>query len=99
MNSRSRSTALLALLSTVLLLAGCSRQEQPIVAATSAENVLHLFNWNNYIAPATVKRFEQSCNCKLSQDYYADNEEMLAKLAAGASGYDLIVPTGNAMDT
>jgi spermidine/putrescine transport system substrate-binding protein len=35
----------------------------------------------------------------LSQDYYADNEEMLAKLAAGATGYDVIVPTGNALDT
>ncbi len=63
------------------------------------ERVLHLFNWNNYIAPETVKRFEKFCNCRLSQDYYSDNEEMLAKLAAGATGYDLIVPTGNAMDT
>lgn len=62
-------------------------------------NVLYLFNWNNYIAPETVKRFEQSCNCELSQDYYSDNEEMLAKLAAGATGYDLIVPTGNAVDS
>jgi len=33
------------------------------------------------------------------QDYYSDNEEMLAKLAAGATGYDLIVPTGNAVQT
>lgn len=33
------------------------------------------------------------------QDYYSDNEEMLAKLAAGASGYDLIVPTGNAVES
>ncbi len=97
MNPPGRSTALRALLLSVLLLAGCARQEQN--AAASGENVLHLFNWNNYIAPATVKRFEQSCNCRLAQDYYADNEEMLAKLAAGASGYDLIVPTGNAMDT
>lgn len=92
-----RSTALCALLAAVLLLAGCSGQQQN--AAASGENVLHLFNWNNYIAPTTVQSFELSCNCKLAQDYYADNEEMLAKLAAGASGYDLIVPTGNAMDT
>ena len=32
------------------------------------------------------------------QDYYSDNEEMLAKLAAGATGYDIIVPTGNAVE-
>lgn len=81
----------------VLFSAGCARHDQSTTGATG--NVLHLFNWNNYIAPETVDRFEEFCNCELSQDYYSDNEEMLAKLAAGAAGYDLIVPTGNAMDT
>jgi len=63
----------------------------------SAADVLHLYNWNNYITPETVARFEKYCECKLVQDYYADNEEMLAKLAAGATGYDILVPTGNAV--
>ena len=61
-------------------------------------DVLHLYNWNNYIAPETVQRFETRCRCKVIQSYYSDNEEMLAKLAAGAKGYDILVPTGNAMD-
>jgi spermidine/putrescine transport system substrate-binding protein len=65
--------------------------------AAHAEEVLRLFNWNNYITETSVKAFERECNCRLAQDYYSDNEEMLAKLAAGASGYDLIVPTGNAV--
>jgi spermidine/putrescine transport system substrate-binding protein len=82
----------------VSLTAGCARQDENAGSPPSG-NVLHLFNWNNYIAPETVKRFEKFCNCRLSQDYYSDNEEMLAKLAAGATGYDLIVPTGNAVDT
>lgn len=60
---------------------------------------MYLFNWNNYISADTVERFEQYCNCELSQDYYSDNEEMLAKLVAGATGYDIIVPTGNAVET
>lgn len=68
----------------------------PLPAA--AADVLHLYNWNNYITPDTVVRFEASCSCKLVQDYYADNEEMLAKLAAGATGYDILVPTGNAVE-
>ena len=62
-----------------------------------AADELHLYNWNNYIAPETVSRFEASCKCKVVQTYYGDNEEMLAKLAAGATGYDIIVPTGNAL--
>ncbi|MFO1315129.1 MAG: spermidine/putrescine ABC transporter substrate-binding protein [Burkholderiales bacterium] len=62
-----------------------------------AKDQLHLYNWNNYIAPETVKRFEEFCKCEVVQTYYSDNEEMLAKLAAGAKGYDVIVPTGNAV--
>ena len=31
------------------------------------------------------------------QTYYSDNEELLAKLAAGAKGYDVLVPTSNAV--
>ncbi len=47
----------------------------------------------------TVRRFEGRCQCRLKQDYYSDNEEMLAKLEAGAVGYDLLVPTGNAVES
>jgi spermidine/putrescine transport system substrate-binding protein len=59
---------------------------------------LHLYNWNNYITEEALERFEKVCDCKVVQDYYADNEEMLAKLAAGAKGYDILVPTGNAVE-
>ena len=64
-----------------------------------AQDKLHLYNWNNYLAPETAKRFETFCKCELVQTYYGDNEEMLAKLAAGAKGYDIIVPTGNALQS
>ena len=67
-------------------------------ASAQAADEFHLYNWNNYIAPETVTRFEAFCKCKVVQTYYGDNEEMLAKLAAGASGYDMIVPTGNALE-
>jgi spermidine/putrescine transport system substrate-binding protein len=65
--------------------------------AQSADT-LYLYNWNNYISDRTIARFEAECACKVVRDYYSDNEEMLAKLAAGASGHDLIVPTGNAVE-
>jgi spermidine/putrescine transport system substrate-binding protein len=73
----------------LLLLAGLAR----------AEDVLHLYNWNNYLADETLARFEKRCQCRVKQDYYSDNEEMLAKLEAGAVGYDLLVPTGNAVES
>ncbi|AOZ51421.1 ABC transporter substrate-binding protein [Chromobacterium vaccinii] len=67
--------------------------------SASAADVLHIYNWNNALSPDTAKRFEQSCKCKLVQDYYGDNEEMLAKLAAGAKGYDMVFPTAFAVNT
>ena len=67
--------------------------------APAQQDRLHVYNWNNYITDATAERFERTCRCRLVQDYYADNEEMLAKLAAGAKGYDILVPTGDAVAT
>jgi len=63
--------------------------------ALAREDVLNVYNWNDYIAPETVERFEKLCHCKLKQSYFSDNEELLAKLAAGAKGYDVYVPTSN----
>ena len=51
------------------------------------------------ISAKIIARFEVWCACRAVQDYYSDNEEMLAKLAAGASGYGLIVLTGNAVES
>jgi spermidine/putrescine transport system substrate-binding protein len=64
----------------------------------AAKDEFHLYNWNNYLAPETVKRFEESCQCTVVQTYYSDNEELLAKLSAGAKGYDMYVPTSNALE-
>jgi spermidine/putrescine transport system substrate-binding protein len=77
-------------LSAALLLAGLPAR---------AIDTLYLYNWNNYISEDTVQRFEAHCKCRLKQDYYSDNEEMLAKLEAGAVGYDVLVPTGNAVES
>jgi spermidine/putrescine transport system substrate-binding protein len=68
-----------------------------LATSAFAADQLHLYNWNNYIAPETVKRFEAQCKCEVVQTYYSDNEELLAKLAAGAKGYDVLVPTSNAV--
>ena len=106
----ARRALLGAAFAAALALAGCSgksdepkgdeaKDEGAKATAKSGDNELHLYNWNNYLAEDTAKAFEASCKCKLVQDYYSDNEEMLAKLAAGATGYDILVPTGNAVET
>ena len=62
-----------------------------------AAEELHIFNWNDYMSEEVVAGFEKTCNCKVVQDYYSGTEEMMAKILAGASGYDLVVPTQNAV--
>ncbi|OHC64714.1 MAG: spermidine/putrescine ABC transporter substrate-binding protein [Rhodocyclales bacterium GWA2_65_20] len=69
------------------------------LSVARGEDVLHLYNWNNYVSDDTLARFEAQCRCRVRQDYYSDNEEMLAKLEAGAVGYDILVPTGNAVES
>lgn len=53
---------------------------------------LNFFNWSDYVAPSNVATFERRSGVAVTQDYYATNEELLAKLQAGAAGYDVIVP-------
>ena len=83
----------------LLLRVACIVASLAFAPGAHAADQLHLYNWNNYIAPETVKRFEAFCKCEVVQTYYSDNEELLAKLAAGAKGYDILVPTSNAVQT
>ena len=64
-----------------------------LAGRASAKSELHLFTWTDYIDPDLVERFEQENDCRVVIDIFASNEEMLAKVQAGASGYDLIFPT------
>ena len=58
------------------------------------EKELHLYNWSDYIAKDTVANFEKEFGAEVTYDTYESNEEMVAKLQAGASGYDIVVPSG-----
>lgn len=62
-------------------------------AAAAAAGTLHVFTWADYISPDIVKRFEKEHACKVSIDTFDSNENMYAKLKAGASGYDLVFPS------
>jgi spermidine/putrescine transport system substrate-binding protein len=58
------------------------------------EKELHIYNWSDYIADDTVPNFQKEFGVKVTYDTYESNEEMVAKLQAGASGYDIVVPSG-----
>jgi putrescine transport system substrate-binding protein len=63
----------------------------PAVAAE--EKVLAIYNWSDYIAPDTIAKFEAETGIKVTYDVYDSNETLEAKLLAGRSGYDIVVPS------
>jgi spermidine/putrescine transport system substrate-binding protein len=58
------------------------------------EDELFYYNWADYVNPETYKMFRREFDVKIKKDFYASNEDLLAKLQGGARGYDLVVPTG-----
>jgi spermidine/putrescine transport system substrate-binding protein len=65
-------------------LAACTRDPRPR---------LNVFNWSNYIAPDTAPKFEQEFGVRVRYGIYESNEEMLARVMGGNSGWDLVFPT------
>jgi spermidine/putrescine transport system substrate-binding protein len=63
-------------------------------AAAQDAGELYLYNWANYFPPELIEKFEQDTGVDVTLDVYDSNETMLAKLQAGASGYDIVFPSG-----
>ncbi|HLH00752.1 MAG TPA: spermidine/putrescine ABC transporter substrate-binding protein [Bryobacteraceae bacterium] len=65
-------------------LASCSQDRRPR---------LNVFNWSSYIAPDTVPKFEAEFGARVLYAVYESNEEMLARVMSGNSGWDIVFPT------
>jgi spermidine/putrescine transport system substrate-binding protein len=66
---------------------------QNALAQAMSKGEINLYNWSNYIPPDLLKVFEKETGIKVNLDVYDSNESLLAKLKAGAGGYDVIVPS------
>lgn len=62
-------------------------------AAAHAEGSLNLYNWGDYINPEVLTKFSEEFGVDVNLDTYGSNEEMLAKIQAGATGYDVVFPS------
>jgi putrescine transport system substrate-binding protein len=62
-------------------------------SGAAEEKILNIYNWSDYIAPDTIAKFEAETGIKIQDDVYDGNEVLEAKLLAGRSGYDLVVPS------
>lgn len=81
-------------------LGACGKKEEPKEAATQApapavpaeEKVLNVYNWPDYVAKDMVADFEKETGIKVNYQTFENNEALHAKLVAGNSGYDIVVP-------
>jgi len=90
MNRKSRlSMATLGALALAALLPLGAAQAQ------EEEKVLNIYNWSDYIAEDTLKNFEKETGIKVRYDNFDNNEIVHAKLVAGKTGYDIVVPSSN----
>jgi putrescine transport system substrate-binding protein len=64
-------------------------------AGAQEEKRLNIYNWSDYIAEDTVPDFERETGIKVNYDVYDSNDVLEAKLSAGHSGYDIVVPSAS----
>ena len=64
-----------------------------MVSAAHAEGELHIYNWRFSTNPKLIERFAQTYDVNVTLDEYESNQELLATLRAGNSGYDIVVPS------
>ncbi|HEX5819642.1 MAG TPA: spermidine/putrescine ABC transporter substrate-binding protein [Gemmatimonadales bacterium] len=67
---------------------------EKLVPRPGLEPELNIYNWSDYIGYETIQGFEREFGVRVNYDTFESSEEMLGKLLAGASGYDLAVPVG-----
>ncbi len=56
---------------------------------------LNVLNWENYVASNTIPDFEREFQCKVRYSTYGSTEEMLARVMAGNSGWDVVFPSNS----
>jgi putrescine transport system substrate-binding protein len=64
-----------------------------VLPARAEERVLNIYNWTEYIDPAVLERFQKETGITVHYDVFDSLETLEAKLLAGHSGYDIVVPS------
>jgi len=93
-----RNTLLVVAMSAFMLVA-CGKKEEAAVSAPAGPSVvlddtkvLNIYNWPDYVPEGMIAAFEKEFGIKVNYDTFETNEALHAKLVAGNSGYDIVVP-------
>lgn len=90
---------------SVIALTACGKKDEPPVAAVpvpaassapagaaAEEKLLNIYNWPDYIAADLIANFEKETGIKVNYQTFENNEALHAKLVAGNTGFDIVVP-------
>jgi putrescine transport system substrate-binding protein len=66
-----------------------------LASPAAAQKQVNVYNWSDYIAEDRLKAFTAETGIKVNYTTYDSNEILDAKLKAGRSGYDVVVPTAS----
>jgi len=79
----------------VALIAATAAALLTALPALAEDKVVNVYNWSDYIDPATLEAFTKETGIKVVYDTMDSNEVLETKLLAGNTGYDVVVPTGS----
>lgn len=97
-----RKTRLTLSVLAALSLAACGGQQAPpadqaaapaAAPASQAQRSVNFYNWSAYIGENTIAEFTTKAGIEVTYDVFDSNETLEAKLVAGSSGYDVVVPS------
>ncbi|TAH50017.1 MAG: spermidine/putrescine ABC transporter substrate-binding protein [Chloroflexota bacterium] len=66
----------------------------PTAGSAALEKDLFIYNWADYVSQDNIDAFGKANDVKVTLDFYQSNEDLLAKIEAGGTGYDVVAPTG-----
>jgi spermidine/putrescine transport system substrate-binding protein len=86
----------LSLSSASALLAACGEEEAAAPAAmdTTTPESITFYNWADYIDPDLKQRFQDETGIEVKETFFDTNDDLLAKMKAGATEFDVICPGG-----
>jgi len=91
----TRPTLLRRIAQALCAAATCTAWLVPAPALAAEDNVLNVYNWAEYIGEDTVRQFEKETGIHVRYDNFDSNDVLLAKMVAGRTGYDIVVPSSD----
>lgn len=67
-------------------------------ACGNSKEEVNLFIWSEYMPESVIKQFEEETGIKVNYGTFSSNEEMISKISAGTTAYDLTLASDYIVD-